>query len=132
MFCHSHISSSNTKIQVSNVLISWEDSCSNGKFSRLEVKVAFPIWFKTSVYISSVFKLCSYFSAQLLVLLLPTLVCNVKKLHQAFVWRSRFCRIYKMYPNGWENFSKQQHCLHIHDTFSSEGMLYFENSIISS
>lgn len=61
-------------------------------------------------------------------LLLPALVCYVKKLHQAFVWRSRFCRIYKMYPNGWKNFSKQQHCLHIHDTFSSKGMLYFGNS----
>ena len=62
------------------------------------------------------------------VLLFPTSVGYVKKLHQAFVWRSRFCRIYKMYPNGWKNFPEQQHCLHIHDTLSSKGMSQVGNS----
>ena len=33
-----------------------------------------------------------------------------------------------MHLNGWKNFSKQQHCLHIHDTFSSKGMSQVGNS----
>lgn len=111
-------------VQVSNILTDWEDNCCNWKF-RQSYKCFSSRMHRLMYLISTMFKVYSDFSAHPSILLLPTLVCPVKKLHQAFVWRPCFCRIYKMYPNGWKNFPKQQHCLHIHDSFSFKGILLF-------